>query len=214
MDPVTGIVVLGALGAIVGIGKGPTRIPGAGGEGWVWPMLRLGDGRAPVVSDGFGSDRDGGSRSHKGVDVMYKRPRTWSKEEWAAMSAAQRNHNSRGFEVPEGAFVVCARAGRVWSSGRTELGHHVIVDHGRDDGIVTFYQHLESLAIPGHSAGKREGGAAGMEVEAGTVLGTCGYSRRDAASIRHLHFEVRTFAGGKMAQIDPERLMASWRVLG
>lgn len=41
---------------------------------WIWPVPRW-RGRAPVVSDGYGSPRVGGNRGaiHRGADVMFRR---------------------------------------------------------------------------------------------------------------------------------------------
>lgn len=210
MDPIIGGIIVG--GALLGAGAlGAPRTTPGGGEGWVWPMVRLADGRPPVISDGWGSDRDGGERKHRGVDVMYKRPRTLTREEWARMSVSERNHNSRGYEVPESAVIVAAHAGRIWSTSKTALGIHVLIDHGRGVG-VTFYQHLARLDVPEHRGGKMVSGAPGRAVEAGTVLGLCGHSSRDAATIRHLHFEI--WPGGTSASaVDPEARMKGWRVL-
>src|SRR5688572_23521343 len=93
---------------------------------WIWPMLTLPDGRPPEISSGWGSAPDGGSRRHKGVDVMYRGPRKLPKPSSWPMP----DHGSPGYEVPQGGPIVAAHAGRVWATGKTPLGHFVIVDHG------------------------------------------------------------------------------------
>lgn len=156
---------------------------------WLLPMPRLADGRPPVISDGWGSQRDGGARTHKGVDVMYRRPRAVSSAE------ARREHGSQNYEVPRGTPVYAARAGVIANAVKTERGHGVLVDHG--DGWSTFYQHLEGL---------ERGVAKGRRVLRGQRLGTVGYSLADGAQIRHLHFEV--WRNG--VALDPQAMMATW----
>jgi murein DD-endopeptidase MepM/ murein hydrolase activator NlpD len=174
---------------------------------WVWPMLTLPDGRRPEISDGFGSPRDSGKRKHKGVDIMYRREHPLTKVKYPLP-----DHGSAMFEVPQGAPVVAAHAGRVWSTGKTPLGHYVIIDHGPEPWS-TFYQHLEALTIPPHRRGKQANGARGLELEVATPLGIAGHSLADGQQIRHLHFELRR---GKTA-IDPwekgKGLMKDWRKL-
>jgi murein DD-endopeptidase MepM/ murein hydrolase activator NlpD len=171
---------------------------------WVWPMLTLPDGRAPLISDGFGSPRDDGKRRHKGVDIMYRRPKPIVGGRYPLP-----DHGSRMFEVPPGAPIIAAHSGRVWSTGKTPLGNYVIIDHGPEPWS-TFYQHLEALAIPPHRAGKQTAnGKRGLELEVATPLGIAGHSMVDGQQIRHLHFELRR---GKTS-IDPAPLMKTWRKL-
>lgn len=167
----------------------------AGPTGWVWPMPVLRDRRMPVISDGWGSGRDGNSRKHRGVDVMYKRPARVSLER------AKAEHGSIAYEVPNGTPVLAARAGKVWSLGHSEYGHSVILDHGKP--WATFYQHLQ-----GHSVRK------GDLVRAGQVLGLCGHGEKPGdGGIRHLHFAVWK-GGGEEAAIDPQAMMGAWQRLG
>jgi murein DD-endopeptidase MepM/ murein hydrolase activator NlpD len=172
-------------------------------------MLRLSDGRPPVITDGFGSPRGAtavqAAHVHQGVDVMYARP---GGNLPGKLRYPLPDHGSRGHEVPVGVPVVAAHAGRVWSTGTGLAGHHVTLDHGPEPW-ATFYQHLEQLAVPPHRHGKRLDGGPPLVVAAGDVLGTAGYSQADGQHIRHLHFELRS--GG--AAIDPRPTMQGWTVL-
>ena len=49
------------------IATAPAPSPG----GWIWPLLRWRE-YEPVISDGWGSPRDGGRRTHRGADLMYR----------------------------------------------------------------------------------------------------------------------------------------------
>lgn len=169
---------------------------------WIWPMPRLG-GRDPVISDGYGSPRDGGARRHAGVDVMYKRPRQVTKAQ------ARADHGSTWFDCPIGVPVIAARAGKVWFAGRTERGFAVTLDHGNVPHLgpaTTFYQHLDTLALkPTSKVGRNA-----IAVEQGQILGTVGYSPIDSEQIRHLHFELRLPTSGTP---DIEARMANWPVV-
>lgn len=167
--------------------------------GWVFPIPILRDGRRPVISDGWGSGRDGGARRHRGVDCMYKRKVRVSKEQ------ARAEHGSVSYDVPPGTPVLAARAGKVWSYGHSEYGWNVILDHGKP--WATFYQHLVEVS-PAVRGGR------GAPIAAGQALGPVGYGEKPGdGGIRHLHFAVWR-GGGEEAAIDPEPMMASWQRLG
>lgn len=158
---------------------------------WCWPMPRLADGRAPDVSSGHRTVNP--SRpTHDGVDVMYPRLAIVSKR------AAAADHGTTRWEVPAGTPVLAAHAARVWSVRMTDVGGIVVLDHGP---LVwaTRYLHLETLEV------KR-----GDVVRAGDVLGLCGWSPRDGAKVRHLHFELLQ---GR-ADVNPRPMMRQWRILG
>lgn len=156
---------------------------------WLWPMPRLPDGRPPVISDGWGSPRDGGARTHKGADVMYRRPLP------VTSAAAKTDHGSKNYEVPRGTEVFAAGGGTIRYAKLTSRGHAVVIEHA--DNVQTFYQHLEQLG----PAAK-----AGATVAQGTVLGTVGYDPLDVHGIRHLHFEI-WIAG---VATPPEAYMKTW----
>jgi murein DD-endopeptidase MepM/ murein hydrolase activator NlpD len=88
-----------------------------------------------------------------------------------------------------GAPVRATAAGRVvtaeWTGG---YGKMVEIDHG--NGIATRYGHLSSIAVQD-----------GQTVDAGTVLGRIGSSRR--ATGPHLHYEVRI----DDEPVDPARFL-------
>lgn len=184
----------------------PTKMTGV----WVWPLPMLG-GRAPVVSDGYGSPRGAtahqAAHTHVGVDVMYRRPSPLA----GKLVYPLVDHGSRGFELPEGTPVLAAHDGKVWSAGKTALGWRVVIDHSPLP-YATVYQHLESIDVPEHRHGKQIGGGAPVKVEAGELIGIAGFSPDDGAGIRHLHFELLN----PSKQIDPgsetHGVMAGWKV--
>lgn len=167
---------------------------------WLWPMPRLPDGRRPEVSDGYGVRRSG--KLHEGVDIMYRRPINLPGRPKLPLP----DHGSRGYEVPAGTPVLAAADGAIWSTGEGPRGHYIVIDHGQPTGRSTYYQHLDRLAVPSHSRGKRSNGSAGLEVRRGEVIGYVGYSSEDPGQIRHLHFEVRQ---GRTA-INPSAIMKGW----
>jgi len=176
---------------------------------WVWPLPMLG-ARRPVVSDGYGSDRQATAHQkahvHVGVDIMYRRTKK------IAGRYPFPDHGSPGFELPEGTPVLAAHDGTVWSAAKTALGWRIVIDHGPLP-FATVYQHLESISIPEHAHGKPRGGGTPTRVSAGDVIGTAGYSPDDGHQIRHLHFEVLN----PSKQIDPGNesrgMMSTWQVL-
>lgn len=158
------------------------------GDGWVWPLPELdptsaqfaGVHRRPVISDEYGSGRDGGSRLHAGVDVMYERVSKLPK------GTKVTDGGSRGFYVPPGTPALAAHDGKVWSAGRGKTGWFVILDHGPLP-FATYYTHLTKLFIPAAGKGNRNT----FTVAAGQPLGDVGASPLDAEHVVHLHFEVR-----------------------
>lgn len=183
-------------------------------SGWIWPMPRISvpgtaHGGNPVISDPMGSARDGGTRRHAGVDVMYERERYFPKK-----SPAIPAHESRGFFVPAETAVIAVQPGKVWSTTRSLLGWRVVVDHG-PLGYATIYQHGDVLAVPLHKGGKRLSGVSGKYDALPTVLArgalimSCGYSLADGEQLRHLHFEMTV--GGR--KIDPAPYLARASVI-
>lgn len=169
----------------------PERIAGD----WVWPVAAW-NGRAPVISDGYGSRRPDG-RQHEGVDIMYRRA---SSDSFPAGTP----NGSKGFVMPDSMPVLAARDGVVWSALETPRGFAVVIDHGKP--FATFYAHLERLFVqPTARAQSKE------RVRAGQPIGIVGYSPLDAERIKHLHFEV--WEGGPQAKIDPALAMRAWRVV-
>jgi murein DD-endopeptidase MepM/ murein hydrolase activator NlpD len=195
------LVILGggALGALLLAGSkhatAATHAPAALPTGtWVWPVPSY-RGRAPVVSDGWGSRRDGGARTHRGVDVMFKRAH---RGELVAEFPPGTSEGSTWFFMPAGTSAVAAAAGRVRSAGWAPRGNAVVIDHGR---WATFYAHLASLRV-------REG----QLVRAGQQLGDVGFDPLDPRKLRHLHFALWD-GGSSEGAIDPKLQMRGWKVM-
>jgi hypothetical protein len=156
------------------------------------------NGRAPVISDGYGSPRPGGA-THKGVDIMFRR----------LPSDTQRAGTPNGSKLhvmPDGVSVVAAADGFVWSAMQTPRGWAVVIDH-RPLPYATFYTHLEKLLVAQSGPNKN-----GTRVRAGDPIGVVGYDPLDPAKLRHLHFEV--WLGGPKNAADPAVAMKSWGTVG
>jgi hypothetical protein len=154
------------------------------------------NGRAPVISDGFESRREGRVR-HGGVDIMFKRQPS------DAFPSGSPN-GSRMFVMPDGIPALAARDGVVWSAMKTPIGFSVVIDHGKP--FATYYTHLERMFVA--PTAPREGR---QRVVAGQPIGIIGYSPLDGAKLKHLHFEL--WRGGPNDKIDPAIAMRSWKVL-
>ncbi len=164
---------------------------------WVWPVAAW-KGRAPVISDGFHSPREGRQR-HGGVDIMFQRLP-------ADSFKAGTPNASKGFVMPDGALVVAASDGRVWSAMWTPRGYAVVIDHGPRK-VATFYQHLEKLFVAPTAKGESK-----QTVRAGEPIGIVGFSPLDGEKLKHLHFEV--WLGGPEASVDPQNVMKTWEIVG
>jgi hypothetical protein len=171
----------------------PLTFPGR----WVWPVPAW-NGRAPVVSDGFGSPRPGGV-THAGVDIMFRRQPT------DAFAAGTPN-GSRQYVMPDNITALAAADGRVWSAMQTPRGWAVVIDHGPLP-YATFYTHLEKLLVAPTAPNK-----GGQRVRAGDPLGIIGFDPLTGASLKHLHFEL--WRGGPKDAIDPAAVMKTWGVAG
>lgn len=188
-----------ALGALM---LGSVRLDW--GDGWAWPLpsIRV-EGRTypATISDGLGSPRPGGRR-HDGVDVDYQRS---SRSDLVTRYPPGTSSGTRGFFAPPGVPVLAARAGRVWSAGRTARGIMVVIDHGKP--WSTLYQHLDSTTLSRHARGLDVGTGTPTLVRAGDVLGVMGADPvQGTRAFRHLHFE--TWHEGK--PVDPASAMATW----
>ena len=163
---------------------------------WVWPVPRY-QGRAPVISNGFGTAYPDGSR-HKGVDVMFARTPS------DAFTSGTPN-GSKQFVMPDGIEAVAASDGVVWSAMKTPRGHAVVIDHGPAK-VATFYTHLERLLVtPTANAG------AGERVRAGQPIGIIGADPLDPQHLKHLHFEL--WLGGPDHAVDPAPVMRAWETV-
>jgi murein DD-endopeptidase MepM/ murein hydrolase activator NlpD len=166
---------------------------------WVWPVP-IWNGRKPVVSSGWGSVRDNGTRLHKGADIMFHRV---AGDPFAVGSA----NGSKSYVMPDGLVAVAASDGIVWSARMTSRGFAVVVDHGAPSKVATFYQHLSSLLVTPTERARAE-----QRVMAGKPLGIIGGDPTDGTQkLKHLHFEI--WRGGPSAAVDPMPLLRGWQVL-
>jgi len=165
---------------------------------WVWPVPRW-QGRAPVISDGFGSSR--GKGTHAGVDIMFARLPGDS-------LAAGSPNGSKGYVMPDGWVAVAASDGRLWSAQKTPRGFAVVLDHGE---VATFYTHLDALLVPETKAHAGTPAEQRIAVKAGQPLGLIGFDPLDHERLKHLHFEL--WHGGPGDAVDPKALMKAWRTL-
>ncbi|MEZ4404485.1 MAG: peptidoglycan DD-metalloendopeptidase family protein [Kofleriaceae bacterium] len=172
----------------------PARPPGE----WSWPLPSWGE-YAPVISDGWGSRRDGGARSHKGVDLMYRRRSVVDK---LGTFPAAPPHSLWHF-VPPGTVVMAAAEGFLWSAGKTPRGYAVVLSHGKP--WASYYTHLASLMVPEVARG-----AGRLPIVRGQPLGLVGVDPTNP-TIAHLHFEIWQGAGD--AAIDPAPVLARASVL-
>ena len=170
-----------------------TPLPGPLPGRWVWPVPRW-QGRAPVISNGFGTVYPDGTH-HKGVDVMFARTPS------DPFKAGTPN-GSKGFVMPDGLDALAASDGVVWSAMKTPRGYAVVIDHGPAK-VATFYTHLERLLVTPTASAK-----AGERVLAGQPIGVIGADPLDPAHLKHLHFEL--WLGGPSQAVDPAPVMRSW----
>lgn len=169
---------------------------------WGWPVPQW-QGRAPVISDGFGSVRPsqpGGK--HRGVDIMFART---SGDPFPIGSP----NGTRGYVMPDSWMAVAGSNGLLWSAKRTARGYAVVIDHGT---VATFYTHMEQLFVPETTTAPGTPREARIPIRAGQPLGVIGADPLDGAHLKHLHFEL--WLGGPDAAIDPAPLMKSWEVFG
>jgi hypothetical protein len=150
----------------------------------MWPIARW-NGRAPVISDGFGLRANG--QHHNGVDLMFAR-----------LASDTLRAGSKGFVMPDGTHALAASDGVVRSAMKTPRGIAIVIDHA---AASTFYQHLESASVK-----------AGQRVRAGDPIGIIGADPLDGEHLKHLHFEL--WRGGPSDAIDPAPLMRTWSLVG
>lgn len=166
---------------------------------WGWPVPRW-QGRAPVISDGFGTTRPPPYQTHQGVDLMFGRI---SSDPYPVGP-----NGSKSFVMPDAWMAVAASDGVLWSAGRTPRGFSVVINHGN---VTTLYQHLEVLLVPeAKTPGKDTPKDQLIKIKAGQPLGVIGADPLDASHLKHLHFELQPI--GSTSAIDPQPLMKSWQV--
>ena len=166
--------------------------PSAGA--WIYPLPTLA-GRAAVTSNEFRArdSNDGKAHQHLGVDLMYRRRDT---RDLIAVFTLGTPGGTPRFFMPEHVPALAASAGVVTFAAMTPVGNTIVLRHA--NGWATYYTHLATLAVQ-----------RGASVSAGQTIGTIGASPKDAARLRHLHFEI--WNGGKRAgAVDPEPYLAAW----
>ena len=167
---------------------------------WGWPVPRW-QGRAPVISDGFGTPRPPPYQTHQGVDVMFGRI---ASDPYPVGSP----NGSKGFVMPDAWMALAASDGVLWSARPTPHGFSVVIHHGN---VTTLYQHLEVLLVPeAKPPGKDAPKDQLIKIKAGQPLGVIGADPLDTSHLKHLHFELQPV--GAMSAIDPQLLMKSWQV--
>jgi murein DD-endopeptidase MepM/ murein hydrolase activator NlpD len=196
------LVVLGggALGALLLSGgrvaaAETSRVVAPPPGTWVWPVPSW-QGRAPVVSDGWGSRRDGGTRKHRGVDIMFKRMR---RDELLAEYPPGTPDGAKWFFMPRGLVAVAAADGVVRSAGWAPSGNAIVIHHS--SAWATFYAHLATLLV-----------VDGARVTTGQPLGLIGADPQDRQRLRHLHFALWHGARSDGA-VDPEPTMRRWKLV-
>ncbi len=131
-----------------------------------WPLA----GEGQVIS-GFGSDRDGGARHHKGNDIL-------------------------AVKLTPVVAVADGEVLKVVQEVGTENCCWLILEH--DDGWQSYYIHLNNDRYgtdDGQGYGVRPDLVDGTAVKAGEVIGWVGDSGNAEETVNHLHFELRTPAG-------------------
>lgn len=132
---------------------------------WVYKMEFPLASEAAVIS-GFGADRDGGSRRHKGTDIL----------------------------APKLTPVLAVADGVVGSVHASPPDDCCWMTIRHDDGWQSLYVHLNNdayLTDDGFGYGVRAGLETGSEVLAGQVIGWVGDSGNAEGTVPHLHFELR-----------------------
>jgi murein DD-endopeptidase MepM/ murein hydrolase activator NlpD len=146
------------------------------------PLVKMGvtmgaplDGAPRVVSSGLGDGRDGGERSHRGVDVE-------SIFGEHVRAVADGTVYFAGVDLPGHQSHVQVRRDGYDAYPRDGLGaggRYVCVRHDREgDDVRTCYMHLETVAVE-----------AGATVRRGDLVGTVGRTGMQS-SAAHLHLEM------------------------
>lgn len=134
------------------------------------------DGAPRVVSSGIGSERDGGDRSHRGIDLE-------SLPGEPVRAVADGRVTFAGVDLPGGRNHRQLRRDEYDSVPRAELGRggrYVCILHpAPDEGFLrSCYMHLETVTLE-----------AGEQVRRGDLVGTVGRTGMES-SAAHLHFEL------------------------
>lgn len=159
------------------------------------PLHRLGldlgsplDGAPRVISSGLGSERDGGERSHRGIDIESLPGEPVhvvadGRVIFAGVDLPGRQHNRQ---------LTRDEYGELPRSEMGRGGRYVCVLHSGDEGPVrSCYMHMETVEVE-----------AGDELRRGDVIGSVGRTGM-RSSAAHLHFELH----GEDRLLDPAEVM-------
>lgn len=136
------------------------------------------DGAPRVITSGLGSERDGGDRRHRGIDLE-------SLPGEPVRAIADGRVSFAGVDLPGTREHRNLRPDQFESIPRADLGRggrYVCIGHSRSDGgsLTSCYMHLETVEV-----------VAGQRVARGDRVGTVGRTgMQDSAA--HLHLEIKT----------------------
>jgi murein DD-endopeptidase MepM/ murein hydrolase activator NlpD len=115
---------------------------------------------------------------------------------WEAPRSGHRRHEGIDILAPRGTRVLAAAPGEITRIGQDKLGGNVVWVTGAGASIY-YYAHLDSFAPALHT---------GVQVAAGTVLGTVGNSGNARGGPTHLHFAIYPL-GRAFQAVDPTPLL-------
>lgn len=168
-------------------------------QGWNWPVP-IWNGRSPVISDGFKSEKTDDHRQHLGADVMFRK----EAGDPGFPVSSEKHFTAQGTNTP----VIAAGPGKIWDAGPGRA-LQISIDHGavsrNTGGVVTWYQHLSSFSRKWKK---------GDLVKAGDILGTMGGDVPPHYELIHLHFEMwfpRKGVPSVKWKANPAPYMRFWR---
>ena len=159
------------------------------------------DGAPRPLSSGWGDERDGGKRTHKGVDFHSTQG-----EPVRAVADGTVTFSGFGWRGGGASNVAPAKlAERIEGGGLGKAGVYIKIEHAGD--LMSVYMHLNDTAV-----------ALGETVRAGQLIGHVGRTGVKA-SPAHLHFELRE-AGEHTDPLphlgplvfEPEATWQGWRI--
>ena len=118
---------------------------------------------------------------------------------WHAPRSGGRRHKGIDLFAEKGTRVLSATNGVVWKVGNDALGGRVVTVLGEGPALY-YYAHLDGWA---------EGLKPGLEVQAGTALGTVGNSGNARTTPPHLHFGVYRLSLVGARAVDPAPMLVS-----
>lgn len=120
---------------------------------------------------------------------------------WHAPRTGGRRHQGIDLFAPKGTRVLSATDGVVWKVGSDALGGRVVTVLGEGPALY-YYAHLDDWA---------QGLAPGLEVKAGTALGTVGNTGNARTTPPHLHFGVYRVSLRGARAVDPAPMLLGGR---